>query len=202
MAAHVVVRLQTVVSREINPSDISVLTVGMVQAGQTENIIANHAEIGVDIRSVRPETRAKLVSSIRRIVKAECEASGSPVDPVFKITRHLPNTVNDESMSKTLARSFCEHFGERFDPDIPTTSISEDFSVLATSQGKPCVFWHWGGVEAKLWDQMAEEGRTEDIPANHTAQFAPVVQPTMSTGIQAFCVAALTFFGGKTQHHL
>lgn len=201
MAAYVVVRLQTIVSREINPADISVLTVGMVQAGQTENVIADHAVIGVDIRSVRPGTREKLLSSIRRIVKAECEASGSPVEPEFKMTRHLPNTVNDESMAKTLARSFSDHFGERFEPDIPTTSISEDFSVLATSQGKPCVFWHWGGVEEKLWDQMAKEGRTEDIPANHTAQFAPVIQPTMSTGTEAFCVAALTFFGGKTQHN-
>ena len=102
MAAHAVVRLQTLISREINPSDISVLTVGSLQAGQTENIIADTAEIGIDIRSVRPETREKLLASIRRIIKAECEASGSTVAPVFKMTRHLPNTVNDESMMKSL----------------------------------------------------------------------------------------------------
>ncbi|PSS14900.1 hypothetical protein M430DRAFT_20211 [Amorphotheca resinae ATCC 22711] len=202
MAAHVVVRLQTLVSREINPGDISVLTVGSLQAGQTENVIADSAEIGIDIRSVRPETREKLLASIRRIVKAECEASGSTVAPLFKMTRHLPNTVNDESMMKTLVKSFSEYFGDDFDANIPTTTISEDFSILATSQGRPCAFWHWGGIEEGLWDQRLKEGRIDDIPANHTARFAPVIQPTMRTGINALCVAALAFFDEKLQHRL
>lgn len=201
MAAHIVVRLQTLISREVNPSDISVLTVGSLQAGQTENIIADTAEIGIDIRSVRPETRKKLLTSIRRIIHAECEASGSTVPPVFRMTRHLPNTVNDSSMMKTLVKSFGEYFGDKFDANIPTTTISEDFSVLATSQGRPCVFWHWGGIEEGLWDRMAEEGRIDDIPANHTARFAPVIQPTMRTGIDALCVAALAFFDRDVSQH-
>jgi metal-dependent amidase/aminoacylase/carboxypeptidase family protein len=157
MVAHVVVRLQTLISREINPSDTSVLTVGSLQAGQTENIIADSAEIGVDIRSVRPET---------------------------------------------LVKSFSEYFENDFDASIPTTTISEDFSVLATSQGRPCAFWHWGGIEEGLWDQRLKEGRIDDIPANHTARFAPVIQPTMQTGIHALCVAALAFFDDKLQHKL
>jgi metal-dependent amidase/aminoacylase/carboxypeptidase family protein len=202
MAAHVVVRLQTLISREINPSDISVLTVGSLQAGQTENIIADTAEIGVDIRSVRPETREKLLASIRRIIKAECEASGSTVPPVFKMTRHMPNTVNDESMMKTLVKSFSEYFEDEFDANIPTTTISEDFSVLATSQGRPSAFWHWGGIEEGLWDQRLKEGKIDDIPANHTARFAPVIQPTMRTGIHALCVAALAFFDERLQYRL
>jgi len=199
MASHVVIRLQSLISREINPSDISVLTVGSLQAGQTENVIADTAEIGIDIRSVKPETREKLLASIQRIVKAECEASGSTVPPVFRMTRHLPNTVNDDWMAKTLAKSFGEHFKGSFDADIPTTTISEDFSVLATSQGRPCAFWHWGGVDRVLWDQKLKEGRIEDIPANHTARFAPVIHPTLQTGVHALCVAALTFFDEKLQ---
>ncbi|KAH8661238.1 amidohydrolase [Ilyonectria robusta] len=197
MAAHVVVRLQSIVSREINPSDISVVTVGSLHAGQTENVIADSAEIGLDIRSVRPETREKLLASIRRVVIAECEASGATVAPVFKMTRHLPVTVNDESMMKTLEMSFKEHFGDDFDSNIMATTIAEDFSVLASSQGKPCAFWHWGGIEEGLWDQRLKEGRLDDIPANHTARFAPVIQPTMRTGINALCIAALTFFNQK-----
>lgn len=202
MAAHIVVRLQTLISREINPSDISVLTVGSLQAGQTENIIADTATLGIDIRSINPHTREKLLSSIRRIVKAECEASGSTTPPEFTMTRHLPNTVNDESMMKTLSKSFNEHFGGRYDSNIATTTISEDFSVLATSQGKPCAFWHWGGIEKGLWDRKMEEGRIEEIPANHTARFAPVVQPTLNTGVHALCVAALAFFDGETSCRL
>lgn len=188
------VRLQSIISREINPSDISVITVGSLQAGQTENVIADSAEIGLDIRSVRPETREKLLASIRRVVEAECAASGAPVAPVFRMTRHLPVTVNDESMMKTLSTSFNEHFKGDFDANISATTIAEDFSVLASSQGKPCAFWHWGGIDEGLWDQRLGEGRLDDIPANHTARFAPVIQPTMRTGIDALSIAALTFF--------
>jgi metal-dependent amidase/aminoacylase/carboxypeptidase family protein len=197
MAAHIVVRLQSIVSREINPSDTSVLTVGSLHAGQTENVIANSAEIGVDIRSVRSETREKLLASIRRVVEAECEASGATAAPVFKMTRQLPITVNDESMMRTLSTSFREHFKDTFDANITATTISEDFSVLASSQGKPCAFWHLGGIEEGLWDQRLEEGRLDDIPANHTARFAPVIQPTLRTGVDALCIAALTFFHEK-----
>ncbi|KAF7561196.1 hypothetical protein G7046_g2950 [Stylonectria norvegica] len=201
MAAHVVVRLQSIVSREINPSDISVLTVGSLQAGQTENVIADSAEIGIDIRSVRPETREKLLASIRRVVEAECQASGATTAPVFKMTRHLPVTVNDDSMSNTLAASFKKHFADDFDANIPATTIAEDFSILASSEGRPYAFWHWGGVEEGLWDQKLKEGRVEDIPANHTARFAPVIQPTMQTGIDALCVATLTFFDEKVRYN-
>ncbi len=202
MAAHVVVRLQTIVSREINPSETSVLTVGSLQAGQTENVIADSAEIGVDIRSVRPATRAKLLASIQRVVKAECEASGAIAAPVFKMTRRLPMTVNDEVMIKTLSASFRGYFKDDFDADIMTTTIAEDFSILASSQGRPCAFWHWGGIEEGLWDRRREEGRLDEIPANHTARFAPVIHPTLRTGIDALCVAALTFFDEKLQYKL
>ena len=98
-------------------------------------------------------------------------------------------------MTRLLSRNFAEHFGTDFDPDIPTTTIAEDFSILATSQGRPCVFWHWGGIEEGVWDEHAREGTTEDIPANHTSRFAPAIQPTLRTGVEALCVAALTFLG-------
>ncbi len=198
MAAHIVVRLQSIVSREINPSDISVLTVGSLQAGQTENVIADTAEIGVDIRSVKPETREQLLTAIKRVVEAECQASGATAPPKYNITRHLPVTVNDGPMLNTLTGSFKDHFGDKFDPDMVATTLSEDFSILATSQGKPSLFWHWGGVEAGIWDKKAAEGRTvQDIPANHTSNFAPVLDPTMRTGIDALVIAALTFFQEK-----
>jgi metal-dependent amidase/aminoacylase/carboxypeptidase family protein len=202
LAAHIVIRLQTIISREINPADISVLTVGSLNAGHTENIISDTAEIGIDIRSILPSTRDKILSSIKRIVKAECEASGAKTPPVFKMTRHLPNTVNNEAMMKVLNRSFEEYFGEKFDNDIPVTTISEDFSVLATAVGRPCVFWHFGSIEGERWDRAVRDGTEGDIPANHTARFAPVIQPTLRTGIDALCVAALVFFHEKVESRL
>ncbi|KAJ6179239.1 hypothetical protein N7519_009700 [Penicillium mononematosum] len=144
LAAHVVVRLQGIVSREVDANDLAVVTVGSLQAGQTENIIADRAEIGIDFRTVKLETREKIISAIRRIVEAECVASGSPKPPLFTPTRRFPPTDNDKHLTSQLAASFADHF-EDFDVDTPRTNVSEDFSTLGTSQGLPCSFWFIGG---------------------------------------------------------
>lgn len=199
LAAHVVIRLQDIVSREIEPSDMGVVTVGSLQAGQTENIIADKAELGVDFRSVKPETREKIISSIRRIVEAECMASGSPKPPLFTPTRRFPPTVNDEKLATQLAEEFEGHFGHSFDGNVPATNASEDFSILGTSQGRPCAFWFVGGTDPELWDAAERKGTLlEDVPNNHSALFAPVVQPTLRTGVDALCLAALTFLRKPT----
>ncbi|KAL1845517.1 hypothetical protein Plec18167_008572 [Paecilomyces lecythidis] len=193
LAAHIVIRLQGIVSREIDPSDLAVVTVGSLQAGQTENIIADKAEIGLDFRTVKLETRQKIISAIQRIVEAECAASGSPKRPVFTPTRRFPLTSNDEHATSQLAASFESHF-EDFDGDTPRTNISEDFSILGTSQDLPCCFWHIGCIDPGLWDK-AQRGDSdiEEIPGNHSALFAPVIQPTMRVGVDTLCLAALTF---------
>ncbi|KAH8812300.1 metal-dependent amidase/aminoacylase/carboxypeptidase [Xylogone sp. PMI_703] len=193
LAAHIVVRLQSIVSREIDPSDLGVVTVGSLQAGQTENIIADKAEIGLDFRTVKLDTRQKIISAIQRIVEAECMASGSPKPPVFTPTRRFPPTTNDKDVASQLAASFQNHF-EAFDGDIPRTNVSEDFSTLATCRNIPSCFWLFGGIDPELWDKAQGEGNNaEEIPGNHSALFAPAIQPTMKVGVDALCLAALTF---------
>jgi amidohydrolase len=189
LAAHIVVRLQGIVSREVDPSDLAVVTVGSLQAGQTENIIADRAEIGLDFRTVKLETREKVIAAIKRIVEAECAASGSPKPPVFTPTRRFPPTNNDHEVAAVLAASFAEHFQGDFNPDTERTNVSEDFPTLATAIGVPSVFWFIGGIDHALWDQ----GQTEEIPGNHSALFAPVIHPTLKAGVDALCIAALTF---------
>lgn len=192
LAAHIVLRLQNIVSREINPSDLAVLTVGSLQAGQTENIITDRAEIGVDFRSVKLEIREQIISSIKRIVEAECTASGSPKAPVFTPTRRFPPTINDSGAASQVAATFATHF-EEFDHDIPRTNISEDFSTLATCRGLSSCFWLLGGIDRELWDRAQTDSSTDEIPGNHSALFTPVIQPTMRAGVDALCLAALTF---------
>ncbi|CZS91665.1 probable metal-dependent amidase/aminoacylase/carboxypeptidase [Rhynchosporium graminicola] len=203
LAAHVVVRLQSVVSREVDYNDIAVLTIGSVRVGQTENIISAEAVLGVDFRSTKESVRDKLVKSIERIVKAECLASGCVKEPKIERTRFLPNTVNDEAMSSRLKSAFGKFFGrDNFEPEIQVTTIAEDFSILASVNGTPCVFWHWGGVDPVLWDEKVEEGRLDDIPMNHSSGFSPSIQPTLKTGVDTLVVAALEFFGGKEEAKL
>lgn len=194
MAASVVVRLQTIVSREVDPSDMAVVTVGSLQAGQTENIIADFADIKVNVRSISTETRDKILAAIRRIVKAESDASGAAREPEIAQTSRFPVSINDETVTKRLAASFGEHFGPDFDPAAPRMNFSEDFSILGTCRDRPCSFWFFGGTDANLWDDATRRGSVDqDIHINHSPFFAPVIQPTMQRGVDALTLAALTF---------
>lgn len=197
LAAHIVVRLQGIVSREVDPTDLGVVTVGSLQAGQTENIIADRAEIGLDFRTVKLETRQKILSAIQRIVEAECMASGSPKPPVFTPTRRFPPTNNDNDAVLEVAKSFEKHF-EDFDGDVPRSNVSEDVSTLATCKDIPCCFWFLGGIDAQVWDKALADGNQTEIPSNHSALFAPAIQPTMTVGIETLCLAALTFLKKST----
>ena len=194
LAANVVLRLQTIVSREVDPSEMAVVTVGSLQAGSTENVIADHAVLKVNIRTTSSQTRERVLAAMQRIIKAECEASNSPKVPLIERTTRFPLTINNEDIAGDLASSFAKFFKEDFDPEQPPVNGSEDFSVLASSIGKPYSFWFFGGVDHELWDRAEKEGRLfEDVPANHSAYFAPTVQPTLRVGYEALCVAALTF---------
>ena len=194
LAANVVLRLQSIVSREVNPAEMAVVTVGSLQAGATENVIADHAVLKVNIRTMNSLTREKVLAAVNRIVQAECEASGSTKKALIEPISRFPLTINDEKVASRLASSFSQHFKAEFDNDTPPINGSEDISVLATSIGRPYNFWFFGGVDHELLDQARQDGRLdEDIPVNHSPYFAPVIQPTLKTGYEALYVGALTF---------
>ena len=150
LAANVVLRLQNIVSREVDPGEMAVVTVGSVQAGSTENVIADHAILKINVRTTTVLTRKKVLASIRRIIKAECEASNSPKEPLIEATTQFPLTINDGDVASRLASSFGDFFKQDFDPDTPTVNGSEDVSVLASSINKPCNFWFVGMVDPEL----------------------------------------------------
>ena len=200
MAAHIIVRLQTVVSREVDPKDSAVVTVGSVQAGETENIIASEAVIKINIRTVRPETRTKVIAAIKRVVKAECDASAATKEPLWEATSSFPFTINDEAVTNKLAEAFTKQFGDNHDANAPPMAASEDFSILATEapnkqggKGVPYSYWHFGGTDPKKFQELMDAGQMDQLPINHSAYFAPVIQPTLSTGVDALVIGALTF---------
>ncbi len=193
LAANVVLRLQTIVSREVNPSDMAVVTVGALQAGQTENIIPDKAELKVNVRTIDAKIRERVLDAVHRIVKAECEASGSPKEALIEPTSSFPLTVNAKAITTQLAASFADVFS--FDADTPRVNGSEDFTILGSAVSRPTSFWFFGGVDPDTWDEKEREGRLmEDIPVNHSPFFAPVVQPTLVTGVRALVTGAMTFF--------
>jgi hippurate hydrolase len=195
LAAMVVVRLQTVVAREVAPGDTAVLTVGSIRAGSKSNVIPDEAVLQLNVRTYDDRTRSAVLTAIERIVRAECAASGTPQDPEFALFDRYPLTDNDAGTTGRVADAFAAFFGERA-VELPRQSASEDFSDLPTALGAPYCYWGIGGTDAAAYRAAEEAGRVaQDVPVNHSATFAPVVQPTLDTGTQALVVAALAWLG-------
>jgi amidohydrolase len=193
LAAMIVVRLQTVVAREVPPGETAVLTVGSIQAGTKSNVIPDRAVLQLNVRTYTDATRTTVLSAIRRIVRAECQASDSPREPDVELFDRFPLTDNDEAVTDRVASAFASFFGERSAP-VGQQSASEDFSDIPTALGVPYTYWFVGGTDAERYAEAERAGRiAQDVPVNHSAGFAPVVQPTLDAGTQALVVAALAW---------
>jgi metal-dependent amidase/aminoacylase/carboxypeptidase family protein len=196
LAAMIVVRLQTVVAREVAPGDTAVLTVGSIQAGTKSNVIPDNAVLQVNVRTYDEHTRAAVLASIERIVRAECEASGSPREPEFALFDRYPLTDNDAAVTERVAEAYVGSFGDRAG-ELPQQSASEDFSDIPVALGAPYTYWGIGGIDPDVYAAAEAAGRvTQDIPVNHSGTFAPVIQPTLDTGTSALVVAALAWLAG------
>ncbi|MEU1365406.1 M20 family metallopeptidase [Streptomyces sp. NPDC005803] len=195
MAATIVVRLQTVVSRELAATTPAVVTVGSIHAGSGPNIIPDSAVLELNIRTYDEATRTQVLAAIERIVRAECVASGAPRAPEFEKTAAFPPTVNDEETTRRVAEAFAAHFGDQAHT-IELQTASEDMSEIPGVFGAPFTYWAIGGIDAGLYADAARNGTVaRDIPVNHSPAFAPVIQPTLDTGVSAMTVAALAWLG-------
>jgi hippurate hydrolase len=202
LAAMIVVRLQTVVAREVAPGDTAVLTVGSVQAGTKSNVIPDYAVLQLNVRTYDEHTRTTVLDAIERIVRAECAASGSPREPEFELFDRYPLTDNDADVTGRVAEAFDEYFGDRAGT-LPAQSASEDFSDIPNELGAPYTYWGIGGIDPDT-DRAAEQaGRiAQEIPVTHSGAFAPVIQPTLDTGTMALVVAALSWLSRSGPLHL
>lgn len=195
LAAVVVLRLQTIVLRETKPGEFAVLTVGSSVAGSKSNIIPDRAVLLVNLRTYDAAVRQRMIDSIERMVKAECEASGSPRPPEFQYFDQYPLTDNDPQVTERITSAFRSHFGPETVFDLGRQTASEDFSAIADAFGAPYTYWAVGGADPQKYQRALDARRVEqDIPVNHSEFFAPVIQPTLSHGTQALVVAALTYF--------
>lgn len=199
LAAMIVIRLQTIVSRETKPGEFAVLTVGSSVAGTKSNIIADHAVLLLNLRTYDMDVRQRMIESIERMVKAECEASGSPKPPDFEYYDQYPLTSNDVEVTKKITAAFKRHFGENTVFELGHQTASEDFSSIPDAFGIPYSYWGVGCVDPGKYAKALKAGRVEqDIPVNHSEFFAPLIEPTLSVGTQALVVAAMAYLGKST----
>ena len=194
MAAATVMRLQTIVSREVDPRDVAVVTVGSIHAGLKNNIIPAEAKLELSLRYPDEEARARVLEKVERVVRAEAQASGAEEEPVIAIDHSLPPTINDVHATARLTLAFDSAFGDGTVVDPGMFTGSEDVSWFAREAGVPLVFWFWGGVDTQTYADAKAGGTIDrDIPTNHSPYFAPVLQPTLGRGVDALVVAAREF---------
>lgn len=190
MAAATVMRLQTVVSREVAAAETAVVTVGVLQAGTQANVIPDEAVIRLNVRTFDEGVRHRVLAAIERIVHGEAAASGAPRKPEITALDHYPLNTNDRDASQRVADAFRAHFGAERVRETGPAPASEDFGSFGAQWGSPSVFWFVGGTDPHVYTKAKEANRLHDLPVNHSPKFAPVLHPTLKTGVETLVVAA------------
>jgi hippurate hydrolase len=187
IASELVVFLQTIVSREEDPMQPTVITVGSFHAGTKHNIIPDDAHLQLTVRTMTPEQREKTLAAITRATNGIAAAAGVPAEraPIIEVSRNgVPATINDPALTRRVAASLEKALGkENVVPGKPIMA-SEDFSLYALQDPKPptCMFWLGAVDPVKIND--AQEKRTR-LPSLHSSEFAPLPEPAIRTGVKA-----------------
>ena len=184
IASAMVLRLQTIVSREISPRDTAVVTVGTFHAGLKENIIPETAEFSVNVRTLSTAVRTRVLAAIRRIIAAEAAAAGAS-EPRIEVISEFPECFNRPNEARRTIGDMRAALGAEHVHECPPHMASEDFGYLAKVIGVPSLYWFLGGAPLAALDDP------EPVPVNHSPRFAPLSRPTLETGVKAALAAML-----------
>lgn len=194
IAASTVLRLQTIVSREVAPDELAVVTVAAIHAGRKENVIPADAELKLNVRTFDPDVRERVLAAITRIVNAEAAAAGAP-EPETAPINGFPLLRNDVQATGRIMAAFTDAFGAEFVHETTRKTGSEDFGAFAEAAGVPSVFWNFGGFDPALYPDDAAHPQAAvaagRAPGGHSPEFVPTdVGPTLRRAVEAMLVAA------------
>jgi hippurate hydrolase len=194
IAARIVLALQTIVSREVNPLDPAVVTVGSIHGGAKSNIIPEEVKLQLTIRSYKDEVQDQLIEAIERIAKAEAVAARAPKAPVLQVGPRTQSTWNDPELSRRLAATLSRWLGpDRVVDGLPVMA-SEDFTEFGRAGIPSTIFW-LGASEPKALAAAKTAGKS--LPTPHNPRFAPDREPTIRTGASSLALAALELLGKR-----
>jgi hippurate hydrolase len=182
IAARTILALQTIVSREVKPGEMAVVTVGYIQAGTKNNIIPDQAELGLTIRTRKDDVRKQILAAIARITKAEAEAAGAPRAPSVDHYEGTDLVYNDPALAQRLRGPLEAALGKENVMTEEAHTASEDFSYFV-EQGIPGFYFSLGGADPGKFAEAKAAGTM--LPSNHSSLFAPDVDPALRTGIAA-----------------
>jgi len=182
IAARTVIALQTIVSREVKPGEVAVVTVGYIHAGTKNNIIPDQVELGLTVRTYKPEVRKKVLAAITRITNAEAQAAGAPRAPSIESYESTDAVYNNPALASRLQSTLESALGADNVVVAEPLVASEDFAYFIGA-GIPSFYFGLGGADPAKFAQAASTG--EALPYNHSPLFAPDVEPALRTGISA-----------------
>jgi len=196
IAAKTILSLQTIVSREVKPGEMAVVTVGYVRAGTKNNIIPDQAELGLTVRTFKADVRKQVLAAITRIVKAEALAGGTPQEPLIEHYESTDSVYNDPGLAERLRVPLEAVLGK--DNVIATEAItpSEDYAFFV-EQGVPSLYMSLGGADPQKYAESKKSGN--QLPSNHSPYFAPDVDPALHSGIKAEVAALRNLLNGASQ---
>lgn len=199
LAAQTILALQTIISRERDPLEPAVVTVGSIHGGAKHNIIPDEVQMQLTVRTFTDEMRREMIAKIERIARGQAIAAGLPDDrmPVVKVQDEFtPSAYNDPELTRRLSRLFKEVLGEKQIVSRKPSMGGEDFGLYGRTEAKIpiCMFW-LGSIEP---ERMAESERTgQPLPSLHSSQYRPVPEPTIKTGVMAMSTAVLELAGKR-----
>lgn len=192
IAARTITALQTVVSRETNPTDPAVITVGSIHGGTKHNIIPDEVKLQLTVRSYKDDVRKRLLASIARIAKAEASAAGAPKPPKMEISEGTNATYNDPALTRRISGALAKALGQSNVVEAEPVMGGEDFSEFGRA-GIPALQFNVGAVEPAKF--AASEKNGTPLLSLHSSEFAPDREPTLKTGVASLTLAALELLG-------
>ncbi len=201
IAAHIVVQIQTIVSREVPPHEAAVVTVGSIHGGTKHNIIPNEVKLQLTVRSYGDEPRRKLIDSIKRVARHVAQAQGAPDDLLPDVTMNdqfTPSTYNTPALVTPTVAAFRRVFGESAVTRLEPKTWGEDFGQYGRVEPRIPIFMYFLGAQApEVFEKSLRVGAP--LPGLHSSRFAPDAIPTLTTGVRAMVTAVLEQLGNDAK---
>jgi hippurate hydrolase len=193
-SAHLIMALQTIVSRRVDPAESAVVTVGSIHGGAKSNVIPDEVELELTVRSYTDDTRQLLLASIEDMARETCNLFGCPRPPeVWIKPDYTPAMFNDPALVVHAVESFRLLLGEEKVTEVAATMTGEDFGRYTRKAGFPTFLYRLGSVNPERW-RASEEGG-EPLPSLHSSRYAPDAEPTLRTGLRSMSRLALSLLG-------
>ena len=191
MASEFVMQVQTIVSREMNPLEPTVITVGSFHAGTKHNIIPDDAHLQLSVRTMNPTQRAQVLAAITRMAKGIATTAGVPEEraPIIEISKsNVAATINDSAVTQRVSQALQRALGKENAIAGQAVMASEDFSLYALQDPKPPIMMFWlGASDPAKWKDFADNGTR--MPGLHSSEYAPIPEPAIRTGVKAMTSA-------------